>query len=48
MVFECGGPSYSDLKAMDMAEYAECVAARELYLQRLDEERQRHGYKAGD
>ena len=37
MVFECGGPSYSELKAMDMAEYTECVAARELYLEKLEE-----------
>ena len=40
MVFECGGPSYSELKAMDMAEYAECVAARELYLEKLEEHQQ--------
>ncbi len=47
MVFECGGPSYSELKAMDMAEYTECVAARELYLKKLEEHRKSVG-KAGD
>lgn len=32
MVFDGNALSYTDMKAMDMAEWAECLAAKELFV----------------
>ena len=39
MLFDGDGLTYSDLKAMDLAEYAECIAAKEMFIQHLEASR---------
>lgn len=37
MLFDGDGLAYSDLKGMDMAEYYECIAAKEMFVAFLKE-----------
>jgi len=41
MAFDGDAISYEDLKNMDMAEYCECVAAKELFIKALEEQRKK-------
>jgi serine phosphatase RsbU (regulator of sigma subunit) len=41
MLFDGDGLAYSDLKGMDMAEYYECIAAKEMFVAFLKEKQTR-------
>ena len=38
MLFDGDGLTYQDLKGMDMAEYYECVAAKEMFVAHIKEQ----------
>ena len=41
MLFDGDGLTYRDLKARDMAEYYECIAAKKMFVQQLKEQQQK-------
>lgn len=43
MLFDGDGLTYKDLKGMDMAEYYECIAAKEMFVAHIREQQETNG-----